>query len=144
MKKVLIWILFFSLFPLTLIDSAEAKRPKPKKVPTAEYKQIKYTATQAPSQSHTQQGGYIEAWNQKTNQRIWELKIYDNKFDPGLPREDQEVYITSLKMDGALLIVANEIGDEFQVNIDARQVTKRTTPSKPSTQQPSKTSVLVR
>ena len=107
------------------IGTAQAKRTPPQKVIAVEDNEVKYTAPQRESKVHKQAGGYIEARDKKTDKKLWELKVYDVKFNPKIEKDVQEVYITSLKVENGKLIVANEAGDEYEVDPKSRTARKR-------------------
>lgn len=72
-----------------------------------------------------QNGGYIEARDVKTNDRLWELRVYEIKYDPHLESDVQDIFIVSLKIEGKKLIVVNEKRDKFTVDLDTREVTPK-------------------
>ncbi len=124
MRKIRVFFLVIFICSVLSYDPAGADRTPPKKVSPVVYNDIKYSAPQSPSSSHKQTGGYIEAWNTKTNTKLWELKIYDVKFNPKLEWDVQEVYITSLKLDGEKLIITNENSDVYELDIKTKTVRK--------------------
>ena len=112
---------------------AQAKRFVPPEVEPMVYDNIKYTAPRfSESMSHQQLSGYIEAWDTRTDKKLWELKVYDIKYDPGLQKADQEVYITSLRIEMGKLLVTNESGDRYEVEPGTRMVRKKTGAAKTS------------
>ncbi|OGC07004.1 hypothetical protein A2526_06575 [candidate division WOR-1 bacterium RIFOXYD2_FULL_36_8] len=67
-KNVL--ILIFIFFTLMTKNNVQAKIAAPKEVEPLIYNGIKFTA---PHNHH----GFIEAWNNDTGEKLWDLKIYD-------------------------------------------------------------------
>lgn len=94
------------------------KRMAPKPVKSLIYNGIRYSVNH-------EKIGYVEAWDIKAKKKIWELKIYDIKYDPHLERDVQWVFITSLELNGNCLIVTNEKGNKYKVDIKNRVVIKR-------------------
>jgi hypothetical protein len=105
-----------------LAGSAQAKRAAPKKVEPVVHNDVKYTAPQLPVPEHDQVGGYVEAWSEKNGKKLWEVKVYKTKMEP------------------PYLLVTNEAGQVFEVNIMSRQVRKRSD----NQNNKSKTSILVK
>ena len=120
------FFLFIILSMGFITPMASAKRSAPVRVEPVVYNNIRYTAPIfSQSSGHKQLGGYIEAWDIKTNKKLWELKVYDIKYDPGLERDVQEIYIDSLRIDLGHLIVTNEAGEEYEVELATQRVKKR-------------------
>jgi hypothetical protein len=66
--------------------------------------------------------GYIVATWQKTNSVIWNKQIYVVKFDYGenaLEDDVQLCFITNLQLDGNKLIITNERGYEYALDLDS-------------------------
>lgn len=120
MKKLniilMVVIILSSTFPIVI----EAKRPAPKEVKPVIYNRVKYTAT------HETNMGCIGAWDVKTGKKLWELKVYEIKYVPGLERDVQDVFITSLSIKEGKLIVLNEADDAYEVDLETRDVKKST------------------
>ena len=117
-------ILLFICFLMGKGSVVEA-RPSPLEVEPAVYDNVKYTAPHfLESSNHKQLSGYIEAWDTRTNKKFWELKVYDIKYDPGLEKEAQEIYITSLRIEMGKLLVVNEAGDRYEVELGTKKVKK--------------------
>lgn len=146
MKKSGILCMIFGMGVLFLSYPVEAKRSAPKKAEPVVFQNIKYLAPAfTESNNHKQLSGYIEAWDTRANKKLWELKIYDIKYDPGLEKDVQEIYITSLRIEYGKLIVTNEAGEEYEVELATKKVTKRSGQHfevKPKP--PAKNSVLVK
>jgi hypothetical protein len=72
-----------------------------------------------------QNGGYIVATDRKSGKRLWLVKMYDNKIDPNLERDVQDVFIRSLKKQGKLLEATDEKGRQYLLDPKTRQVRPR-------------------
>ena len=71
-----------------------------------------------------QVGGILNARDAKTKAVLWSLKIYENKRRPGLEGDVQDVFFRSMTFDPkGRLIIENENGERFAVNVDERKVT---------------------
>ncbi len=116
---------------------SDAKRSAPPRIEPVVHDNIKYSVPVFSASSHSQVSGYIEATDTLTNKVLWQLRIYDIKYDPGLPREDQEIYINLLFLEQGRLIVGNELGERFEVELGTRKVRRRSS-------QNSKGSLLVK
>ena len=127
MKKIQFLLIVFLLANFFTLERVEAKRALPKKVEPVVHDGIRYSAPIfSESSSQKQLSGYIQAWDTRVNKKLWELKVYDIKYDPGLEKDVQEIYITSLTFDSAgNLIVANEAGEEYKVEPATKKVTKQ-------------------
>ena len=104
---------------------AEAKRSGPKDVPPVTVEGVKYSAPHwGKAIGKPQNGGYIQANNVETGKLLWELRVYEIKYDPNLEGDVQDVFITSLKLTDGNLEVVNERGAKFVVDIAKRKVIK--------------------
>jgi hypothetical protein len=104
---------------------ANAKRPAPKEVLPVTYQGIKYSAPHwGTFNGHTQNGQYIEARNAETDKLLWQLRVYEVKYDPKLEGDVQDIFITSLKIVAGNLEVVNEARDTFVVDLSKRKVIK--------------------
>jgi len=90
----------------------EAKRLPPQEVEPVIYNGIKYTATH-------EKMGYVEAWDIKTGKKLWEKKVYDVKIDPYMEADVQWVFITNLSIKDGKLIVVNENGNRYEIDIES-------------------------
>ena len=104
---------------------AQAKRSAPKDVPPVTVGGVKYSAPHwGKAIGKMQNGGYIQANNVETGKLLWELRVYEFKYDANLEGDVQDVFITSLRLVDGNLEVVNERGDTFVVDIAKRKVIK--------------------
>lgn len=70
-----------------------------------------------------QMGGWLEAVDAVSGERLWVLKVYENRRDPTLEGDAQDVFFRSMsrQSDGTLL-VENERRGRFVVDPKARTV----------------------
>lgn len=128
MKKssAVCWVLV--LVGIALLGQLEAKRKAPEEVKPLVWNGIKYTAPHfLMSEGKEQNGGYIEAWDVKTNEKLWELKVYDIKYNPKLETDIQDNFIVSIEIDKMKfkLIIKNEHHQVFEVDLKTRKVSKK-------------------
>jgi hypothetical protein len=71
-----------------------------------------------------QVGGLLTACEAATGRALWTLAVYDNRRDPMLEGDVQDVFFREMHFepDGSLLVV-NERGDRFRVDVKARTST---------------------
>ena len=100
------------------LAAAYAKRSAPEPVEPVVYQGVKYIALNQDKDD----GRYIAALDEKTSETLWELKIYQEKFDENLERDVQEVFIVSLEIAGEKLLITNEKGETFRVDLEQRRV----------------------
>jgi len=101
----------------------KAKRSAPKPVPPVVHKGVKYTAPHFVDGEAA--GGVVEALDAKTGKIVWRLKVYEMNPAPNLERDVQDVFITSLAIDGNNLLVTNERHDRYSVDLKTHAVSKR-------------------
>jgi len=70
-----------------------------------------------------QMGGYLAAVDEKTGERLWVLKVYDNRRQPGREGDAQDVFFRSMAwMPDNTLRIVNERGAGFVVDPATRSV----------------------
>jgi hypothetical protein len=73
-----------------------------------------------------QRTGYLAAFNVASNERLWRVRVYELQVDPRLEGDVQDVFFASMSTlpDGHELLIANERGDRFAVDVRTRSVRK--------------------
>ena len=123
MRKI--FVLFFAVISL-LCGIAFAKREAPKDVNPLERGGIRYTAPHwGPMQGRRQNGGYVEAWDIETGKMLWEMQVYMIQYNPKIEKDIQDVFITSLRIEGDVLIAENEAGDIFEIDLKTKMSSRR-------------------
>jgi hypothetical protein len=69
--------------------------------------------------------GFVIATDTTSHKELWRERIYTVKIDPALERDVQDVFITSLVEEKGSLIVTNERGESYALDLATRKVTKR-------------------
>lgn len=120
MKKILISLIMISL---SLTSGAAAKRTVPVEVPPLIRDNIKFVVPHfAGETGRDQRGGYIEARDAKTDDLLWELKIYTVIYKRRLEKDVQDIFITKMEFQNHKLVIWNERNDKFLVDIKTREV----------------------
>ncbi len=119
MKKIIFLAVVIMLTPFLFCSLVEAERGPASQVEPVIYKEIKFIAPNTPEKM-----GYVEAWDIKTNKKLWELKVYEVKINPQIEADVQWKFITSLYIYGGKLIAVNEAGKRYEVDIAAKKVVK--------------------
>jgi hypothetical protein len=115
-RSPLIIVLALTLCGISLPVHAERLAPKP--VKPVEKDGIEYSAPV------DKMGHVVATWN-KTSSVIWNKQIYLVKFDyrnNALEQDVQSCFITNLRLDGNKLIITNELGYEYSLELDSVSV----------------------
>ena len=97
------------------IGIAEAKRAAPEAVEPVTVHGITYSA---PPDAI----GFVVARNASSGRELWRQRIYSVRINPALERDVQDLFITTLKVRGGTLLVTNERGEHFVLNLQTRRV----------------------
>lgn len=108
---VLVW--FFNV-----ATPAQAKRGAPKPVPPVSADAIEYSAPH-------EHMGFVVATDTASRKELWRERIYAVRIDPKLEEDVQHVFIASLAIEGGALIITNERGESYTLDLATRRVTKR-------------------
>ena len=68
--------------------------------------------------------GCVVASDASTQRELWRHRIYAVRVDPSLERDVQDVFITSLQLRGHSLVITNERGERFVLNLSTLKVTR--------------------
>jgi hypothetical protein len=112
---------------LLLPQLASAKRIAPEKVDPVIYQGIRYVAP-----NDAGRRGYVEAWNIRTNKKLWELTIFTNTIASNLEEDVQWVFIKELSLQDGKLLVTTERGRIYQVDLTTKEITQSDSRSSPS------------
>ena len=103
----------------------KAKRPAPPKVAPVTFEGVRYEqAARSEVNQGDQRTGFLAAYKVDSNERLWLVRVYEVKVIPHLERDVQEVYFAKMEVAPATreIIVENESGARFAVNVDSRAV----------------------
>ncbi len=104
---------------LGLATPVLAKRGPAPKVKPLNYRQLQF---RAPNTLETM--GWVQAWDRKTGQMVWDHRVYTITIDPDMEEDVQWKFITSLKIRGGKLLVENENGEKFTVELPPKLLKK--------------------
>jgi hypothetical protein len=103
----------------------DKKRSGPDPVEPVSFGGTRYEAMQwGKARGLEQNGGYVAAIDEKTGDELWLLKVYDVSYDGDMEDDKQDVFVTSLELDrdGRRLMVDNEAGNRFAIDLATRTV----------------------
>ena len=109
---------------LLMPSLALAKRTAPAKVEPVIHQGIRYIAPNDDGRR-----AYIEAWDVRTNKKLWDLTIFTNRIDPKLEEDVQHVFIKTLNVRDGTLIVTSERGETYRVDLKTKAVTQSEQPN---------------
>lgn len=72
--------------------------------------------------------GVVEAWDGAAGRMLWEKQVYAVKLDPNLEADVQHVFITKLEVADGALLVTNERGEVYSMDLKTRNVSKAAKP----------------
>lgn len=111
-------LLALCIFLIGGIAPGLAKRSAPAAVPPVVIKGVEYSAPHDAM-------AFVVAKGIGLGKELWRVRIYEVRVNPELERDVQDVFITSLsEKDGALLIT-NERGEKFTLDLQTRKVTRQ-------------------
>jgi len=67
--------------------------------------------------------GFVEARDAKTGELIWSRQIYVVVKDPQLEGDVQDVFVSEIRPEGHALIIANERGSQYRLDLTSLEVT---------------------
>src|SRR5204862_4691955 len=105
---------------------ALAMRSAPPRVEPAIHDSIRYVAPNDDGRR-----AYIEAWDVRTNKKLWKLTVFTNRIDPTLEEDVQWVFIDKLRVQDSALIVTSERGKTYQIDLTSKAVTQSDTAPSP-------------
>ena len=114
MRQTLIAIAALALlFPFT----AFAKRKAPRPVPPVVCEGVEYRAP-----LDVERMGYVQAFELSSGRKLWETEVYHVLITPGLEQDVQWVFISSLELQGGKLVVRNENGKTFRLDLKTGRI----------------------
>lgn len=115
MKKAVFIYFFIFMF----IFNLNADRMAPKKVEPVNYNGVIYKVNH-------EKMGFIEAWDEKSNKLLWEVKIYKVNYNIFLERDVQDIYIKNIFIKNEFLIIIDELSRYYSLDIKTKKVKKLT------------------
>jgi hypothetical protein len=108
--------LFLTVF---LPSSSFAKRIAPAAVEPVIHEGARYVAPNDDGRR-----AYIEAWDVRTNKKLWDLTVFTNRIDPKLEEDVQWVFIITISIRDHTLIVTSERGMTYQIDLQTKAITQ--------------------
>jgi hypothetical protein len=103
---------------LTFGTSALADRDPPAEVAPVEFDGVLYTVEHwGVEAGYEQNGGIVEAYDMTFGEFLWSVLIYKIEYDPNLESDVQDVFITELTIEDGDLVVTNEQGGEYTIDL---------------------------
>jgi outer membrane protein assembly factor BamB len=106
------------IFLVSGIAPACAKRPAPAPVAPVVADGVRYSAPMGAM-------SFVVAAAADTGKELWRMRIYGVRVDPNLERDVQDVFITSLEVKQGMLIITNERGEKYALDLKTRKVTRQ-------------------
>ena len=99
-------------------------RNAPTPVAAVEREGVRFAQNLRASQAEFGQlGGILTATDARKGKLLWSLKVYDNVRQSGLEGDVQDVFFTQMAFDAqGRLVIENERGQRFAVDVQTRQV----------------------
>ena len=105
---------------------ASAKRRAPPQVPAVTLDGVRYeqAVLARDDPDGPRRTGWLVAFKGATAERLWRVRVYELKIDPALEGDVQDVYFASMaaSQDGRELLIVDERGERFAVNLKTRKV----------------------
>ena len=92
-----------------------AKRVAPRTVATVLHDGVEYSAP-------TTQMGTVVATDTASGKVLWSRQIYVVWFEPELEKDMQDCFVTSLSIDGKALMVTNEAGRQYRLDLETLEL----------------------
>ena len=106
---------------------AYAERMAPKPIAPIDHNDVTYSVPHfvqflGDDDEQTQNGGYVLARDKKTKRIKWLVQIYVTKYNKFLESDVQDVFITEIKLKDDTLIIKDEKGRNYSLNINTLEV----------------------
>lgn len=99
------------------VPSLPAKRAAPPAVEPVVVGSVRYSAPADPESM-----GFVIATDAKSGRELWRTRIYHVAINPMLERDVQWVFITALTLRENTLLITNEQGKRFILDLATREV----------------------
>jgi hypothetical protein len=120
--KLLFVSFFLSLtFVLAAVSGVSAKRVAPPVISPIKVNGVEYRAPNTPDLE-----GVVQAWDLGKTNLLWSKKVYSTAKNAQLERDVQWVFIRSMTLgaSGAEILVVNERGEKYVLNLVTKEVKK--------------------
>src|SRR5882672_6131935 len=110
-------LIAFAVASLFWPDSVFAKRSAPSPVPPVVWQGVEYRAPLDVANM-----GHVQAFELSSGRKLWDTKVYDVRIIPLLEEDVQWVFISALQVQDGKLLVRNEAGKSFRLNLSTGRV----------------------
>jgi hypothetical protein len=127
LKKTACWLAIgFMAFGsvMTIWEPVHAARLAPSPVPPVVYEGVKYVASYKRGCKGFCGDGYVEALDEHSGKKLWDLKVYRVWYQPWLEEDVQWVFINALTLNGRKLVVTNERNERFEIDPKSKVIRK--------------------
>jgi len=104
------------------LPSVSAKRGNVPKVPAVRVGDVRYEQARLSRKEagDGQRLGYLAAYRGDTDELLWRVRVYAIQYVPHLEGDVQDVFFTAMRLspDGRQILIDNELGKHFAVDID--------------------------
>ena len=111
-------LLALCIFLLCGIAPGLAKRSSPVDVAPVVIRGVEYSAPHDAM-------GFVVAKDHNSGKELWRVRIYEVRVNPALERDVQDIFITSLAEKGGALLITNERGEKYALDLQSRKVTRQ-------------------
>jgi len=121
---IMLIVISFFLFPNVL----EASRPYDKRLEPENLAVIDNGIKYIPISYYDSTKGrtfFVQAWDIKVGEKLWEQKIYEIKYDLNLEQDVQDRFVTSLRIENGKLLIKNENNDEYELDLKTKTVMEK-------------------
>ena len=106
-----------ALILFCLTGTSFAKRAAPAPVAPVTHGHLEYRAVNTPDCP-----GCVEIWDVARHAEVDAIEVYRTPQVPGLEQDVQWVFVTKLELHGNRLLVTNERGEKYQVDLKTKAV----------------------
>src|SRR5438132_8166883 len=99
---------------------AFAKRRAPKPVPPVVWQGVEYRAP-----LDVDHIGHVQAVELVSGKKLWETRVYENYTLPLLEEDVQRVFISRMQVKGGKLLIENESGKSFKLDLETGRLDGR-------------------
>ena len=120
-------IILLSAFIIISSTVAYARRKEPEPVAPIDHNDVIYSVPHFiqclnDTKGLEQNGGYILARDKNTKRIKWLVQIYVTKYDKTIEQDAQDVFITEIKLSEDMLMIKDEKGRTFLLNINTLEI----------------------
>jgi outer membrane protein assembly factor BamB len=110
----------------TPMGMPRSKRVAPPEVKPVTIRGVRFEAVHwGRSRGLGQNGGFIAAIDSSSGRELWVLKVYDITYDPAMEQDVQDVFIERMRAENGKLIVTDEDGRRYVVDVKRRRALQR-------------------